>query len=100
MLPWPSNPRLKTSVAWCIDGNGPDHLCRAAEDEYEVAGGLVQWLAQSLADELSPMSVTIIRTRLNLECDQRRLVRSGRVSLPKAISQQPFSLNGREERNR
>ena len=49
-------------VAWLVDGNGPEHLQRAAKDEYDVVGGTLQWLAESLRDELAPMHVTIIRS--------------------------------------
>jgi len=48
---------------WCVE-HGPDHLKRAAKEDYNVVGGCCQWLAESLRDELN--GGTIIRDNSTL----------------------------------
>ena len=48
---------------WCIE-HGPDHLKRGAADEYDVTGGLVQWLAECLRDELNGGTIVRDNTKL------------------------------------
>jgi hypothetical protein len=51
---------------WCIE-HGPDHLKRAASEDYDVAGGCVQWLAEQLRSNTpDPAHCTIIRDRTKL----------------------------------
>jgi len=52
-------------TAWCIE-QGPEHLKRAAVEQYDVTGGCVQWLAECLRDELAPLSATIVRENTKL----------------------------------
>jgi hypothetical protein len=54
---------IENLTQWCIE-HGPDHLQRAAKEDYNVVGGCCQWLAESLRDELN--GGTIIRDNTKL----------------------------------
>jgi hypothetical protein len=51
---------------WC-EFNGPDHLKRAAKEDYDVVGGCVQWLTEQLRAQYSdPVHCTILRDNTKL----------------------------------
>jgi hypothetical protein len=54
---------VENLTQWCIE-HGPDHLKRAASEGYSVVGGCMQWLAESLRDEMNGGEIIRDNTKL------------------------------------